>query len=213
MAKKENGAGNIRKRKDGTWEARFSVGIDPGTGKTIRKSVYGKTQKGVREKLRKATAQIDDGSYFEPSKITLGQWLDSWLKDYTGDKKYLTVKGYTAQCETHIKPALGAVKLGKLTAPQIQSFYNELGRTGLEVKTKDKKTGEVTISNEPLAAKSIRNIHGILTKALHTAVAVGLGLAVHRYTGECEAGRTALGDRVGDAHRQALDLGRLAALC
>lgn len=173
MAKKENGAGNIRKRKDGTWEARYSVGIDPGTGKSIRKSVYGKTQKEVREKLRKATAQIDEGTYFEPSKITLGQWLDTWLKDYTGDKKYLTVKHYAAQCETHIKPALGAVKLGKLTAPQIQGFYNELGKTGLAVHTKDKKTGKVTISREPLATKSIRNIHGILTKALHTAVSVG----------------------------------------
>lgn len=173
MAKKENGAGNIRKRKDGTWEARFCVGIDPGTGKSIRKSVYGKTQKEVREKLRKATAQIDEGTYFEPSKITLSQWLDTWLKDYTGDKKYLTVKHYTAQCETHIKPALGAVKLGKLTAPQIQGFYNELGKTGLAVHTKDKKTGKVTISREPLATKSIRNIHGILTKALHTAVSVG----------------------------------------
>ena len=67
MAKKENGAGNIRKRKDGTWEARFCVGIDPGTGKSIRKSVYGKTQKEVREKLRKATAQIDEGTIMVPA--------------------------------------------------------------------------------------------------------------------------------------------------
>ena len=173
MAKKENGSGNIRKRKDGSWEARYCIGTDPGTGKVIRKSVYGKTQKEVREKLRKATSQIDEGSYFEPTKLSLGAWLDMWLKEYTGDKKYLTVKHYAAQCETHIKPALGAVKLGKLTAPQIQSFYNELGKTGLEVRTKDKKTGKVTISREPLATKSIRNIHGVLTKALSTAVSVG----------------------------------------
>lgn len=173
MAKKENGAGNIRKRKDGTWEARFSVGVDAGTGKLIRKSVYGKTQKEVREKLRKVTAQIDEGTFFEPSKMTLGQWIDIWLKDYTGDKKYLTVKHYTAQCETHIKPALGAVKLGRLTTPQIQSFYNELGKSGHTVTSKDRE-GAVTISSKPLATKSIRNIHGILTKALKTAVDVGL---------------------------------------
>lgn len=39
------GAGSIRQRADGTWEARFVAGHDPGTGKPIRKSVYAKTQK------------------------------------------------------------------------------------------------------------------------------------------------------------------------
>ena len=41
-------AGSIRQRADGTWEARYTVGRDPGTGKQLRKSVYGKTQKEVR---------------------------------------------------------------------------------------------------------------------------------------------------------------------
>ena len=120
MAKKENGAGSIRKRKDGSWEARFCAGTDPGTGKPIRKSVYGKTKGEVALKLREATAAIDKGDFFEPSKITVGKWVDTWLAEYTGDKKYLTVKHYKAQCNTHIKPALGAVRLADLTAPQIQ---------------------------------------------------------------------------------------------
>ena len=38
MAKKENGSGNIRKRKDGSWEARYCIGTDPGTGKVIRQN-------------------------------------------------------------------------------------------------------------------------------------------------------------------------------
>ena len=40
------GGGTIRQRPDGRWEARYTLGIDPGTGKQIQKSVYGKTQKG-----------------------------------------------------------------------------------------------------------------------------------------------------------------------
>lgn len=71
-----------------------------------------------------------------------------------GDKKYLTVKHYKAQCKTHIVPSLGAVKLSELTTPQIQSFYNGLQRNGM-------------------AAKSVRNVLGILTKCLSTAVQVG----------------------------------------
>jgi len=61
--KNANGAGNIRKRSDGRWEARYSNGFDPTTGKLIQKSVYGKTQKEVRQKLARITAEIDEGTY------------------------------------------------------------------------------------------------------------------------------------------------------
>ena len=65
-----SGGGNIRQRPDGRWEGRYTAGIDPGTGKQIQKSIYGKTQKEVRERLRKITSEIDEGSYLEPSKCT-----------------------------------------------------------------------------------------------------------------------------------------------
>ena len=45
MAKKRaNGEGNIRKRKDGRWEGRYTAGHDPETGKAIYKNVLGRTQ-------------------------------------------------------------------------------------------------------------------------------------------------------------------------
>ncbi len=169
MAKRgAQGNGTIRQRPDGTWEARYVVGRDPGTGKQLRKSVYGKTQKEVRQKLAKVVASLDEGTYFEPSKVTLAQWLDTWLVEYTSDKKFLTVKHYKAQVNTHIRPSLGATKLATLTAPQIQKFYNQL------LAGSDDKKG--------LAPKSVRNIHGILTKALTTAVQVGY-LRVNRHNG------------------------------
>jgi len=174
--RRAKGTGSIyKKERNGKtyWEAQITIGTDPGTGKQIRKTFSGKTQKEVREKMQAAAVAVTQGDYFEPAKITLSEWLDIWLKEYTGDKKYLTCKTYTAQIETHIKPALGAQKLSKLTAPQIQGFYNELGRTGKEVRKKDKKTGKETVMFEPLAAKSIRNIHGILIKSLNTAIDVG----------------------------------------
>lgn len=154
------------------WEGSVTVGYDPGTGRQIRKTFTGKTQKEVSQKMQSAAVAVQDGDFFEPSRMTVGQWIDLWLRDYTADKKYLTVKHYTAQCNTHIKPALGAIKLSKLTPPQIQAFYNELAKTGRIVRMKDSK-GKTIISHEPLAAKSIRNIHGILTKCLSTAVDIG----------------------------------------
>lgn len=47
------GGGTIRQRPDGRWEARYTLGIDPGTGKQIQKSVYGKTQKEVRQEAHR----------------------------------------------------------------------------------------------------------------------------------------------------------------
>ena len=155
------------------WEAQVTIGVDPGTGKQLRKTFTGKTQKEVREKLQAATVAVQDGAYFEPTKTTVGEWLDIWLKDYCGDKKYLTVKQYRSMTETHIRPALGAVRLAKLTTVQIQGFYNELQRTGRTITDKDKKTGKSVVRHEPLSTKTIKNIHGIMRKALSTAVDVG----------------------------------------
>ena len=65
------GGGTIRQRPNGLWEARYTVGRDPGTGKQVQRSVYGATQKEVRQKLAQITASIDKGTYQAPNKITM----------------------------------------------------------------------------------------------------------------------------------------------
>ncbi|MBR4318644.1 MAG: hypothetical protein IKP69_01170 [Oscillospiraceae bacterium] len=50
MAKKGNNEGSIRKRSNGTWEGRYSDGVNA-EGKQIQRSVYGKTKKEVADKL------------------------------------------------------------------------------------------------------------------------------------------------------------------
>ena len=55
MAKRRaNSEGNTRKRGDGRWEGRYTAGRDPETGKTVYKSVLGKTQAEVKAKLKQA---------------------------------------------------------------------------------------------------------------------------------------------------------------
>ena len=156
MAKNANKSGSIRKRPDGRWEARYVVGHDPGTGKLIRRSIYGATQKEVRQKLTAVTAALDDGTYIAPNKITVGQWLDVWLKEYTGDLKPLTITSYKSTIEKKLKPNLGAVKLCELTSPMIKKLYNKLGA-----------------EPKPLSPKTIRNIHGVLHTALQEAMHAG----------------------------------------
>lgn len=164
MPRKKNsraasGSGSIRQRSDGTWEARFSVGYHPGTGKRIRKSVYGKTQAEVRRKMNAAICEVDVGTYSEPSKITVAQWLDTWVSNYTGNLKDRTRTMYSGYIDSRIKPNLGAVKLYALDSPTIQAFYNALQRP--------------TDGSKPLSPKTIKNIHGVLHKALKQAVEIG----------------------------------------
>ena len=75
--KREAGSGTIYKRKDGRWQGQYVSGRDPITGKLLRHSVYGKTQKEVATKLRDATANIDRGTYQEPNQITIATSVQS----------------------------------------------------------------------------------------------------------------------------------------
>ena len=150
------GGGTIRQRPDGLWEARYTLGINPGTGKQIQKSVYGKTQKEVRQKLTAITAEIDNGSYQEPCKMTVNEWLDIWLADYQIGVKDSTAYLYERQAKLYLRPALGNIPLEMLKAHTIQRLYNSLSQ---------EHDGQPALS-----AKTIKNIHGVLHKALQQAV-------------------------------------------
>ena len=160
------GSGTIRKKtvtRKGKeyiyWEARYTEGVDPGTGKQIQRSITGKTQKEVAQKLKEATHALDVGTYTAPSKMTVGEWLDIWTRDYLGGVKPMTVQSYTKNIRIHIKPALEAIKLEALNAHTVQGFINSL---------------EQPRGNKPgLAPKTVKCIHGVLHKALQQAVAVG----------------------------------------
>ena len=154
------GSGTIRKktitrngRKYEYWEARYTAGYDPGTGKQIQRSITGKTQKEVSQKLKAATAAIDAKTYTAPSKMTVGQWLEIWTAEYLGGVKPLTVSSYKTAVKIHITPGLGAIKLEALDAHTVQGFYNSLR------------------NQKQLSPKTIKNIHGVLHKALEKAVA------------------------------------------
>ena len=168
MRKRANGEGSIRKRSNGTWEARVTVGVNPETGKLISKSVYGRTQKEVREKLNALQTGeqqavnppaagpgliTDAASEPEQKEMTVGEWLDTWLKEYLADVKQGTCIHYESVVRLHLKPALGDIPLSQLRTPMVQKFYNKLRA-------------------EQRSPKYIKNIHGVLHRALDMAVRV-----------------------------------------
>lgn len=164
MPKNPNGTGTIRKRPNGTWEARVCTGRDPATGKLIRKSVYGRTQRDVSKQLREISQAVDDRVFFDPVKITVEEWFEVWISDYSGSMSDYTVRKYRSFIKNHIVPALGFVKLKDLTPVLIQRFINEKAAAKPNRSEKSKE-----VKDEPYSAKTIKDIHGVLHSGLKTA--------------------------------------------
>lgn len=163
MAKKSAaGSGTIRKKtvtrsgKQYTfWEARFTVGTDPGTGKQIQRSISGKTQAEVRKKLSEALTAVDNGTWTQPTKVTVGQWVEEWIDTYAANSvKDYTLSSYKQILKNHIKPHLGAIPLQGLRGNHVQKFYNDLTKQGL-------------------SGKTVKNISAVLHKSLGKAVKLG----------------------------------------
>lgn len=158
--KRANGEGTIRKRKNGTWEGRITT-TNLATGDSMRKCVYGKTQKEVKDKMEQIMKEEEDRKQNpllvkqedDNEDLTLNEWLDIWLSDYLSDIKHGTLVSYKSLSNNHIRKELGKYKLKNLKPPIIQKFYNNL-------------------KNQGLSPKYIKNIHGCLHRALDMAVKV-----------------------------------------
>lgn len=157
MAKKAaKGGGTIRQRPDGRWEARYTTGRDPGTGKQVQRSIYGSTQREVRRKLTQITTAIDSGTYQATSKITVSAWFREWLDTFCKNKvKPLTLQSYESVIKNHITPAVGAMPLQAVKGTHIQKIYNTMTAAGL-------------------SGKTVKNVSAVLHKAFSVALKQGM---------------------------------------
>ena len=149
MGRRSNGEGTITRRKDGRWEARYYV---PTVKGTKRKTIYGKTQAEVRNNLTKALSDRIDGIVYDDENMTLGEYLDVWLKGSVyGSVRQSTYDRDTNLVNNHIKPVLGGLKLKKLNSAHVQGFYRDRLDAGL-------------------SASTVRKVHDILRRGLAQAV-------------------------------------------
>jgi integrase len=147
--KRAHGEGTYKKRKDGRWEAQYTIYTPSGTK---RKSVYARTKAEVVTKLRKALADRDGGVYFDAENLSLGEYLDHWLEgSVKGSVWHTTHRDYAGHVRNHIAPELGRLKLAKLTSAHVQALYRKKLDSGLSPRT-------------------VNYIHATLHKALEQAV-------------------------------------------
>ena len=129
-----NRMGSIRKRPDGRWEGRY-------TGADGRQhSIYGKSQREVAEALRSQQHAVDAGSWIEPHRMTVAEWIDLWLSDYAGNSDR-TRDYYRRICTLYALPTLGEVRLSALTVLHVRHMVKQLQR----------RTGEDALSSTTVA--------------------------------------------------------------
>ncbi|MFQ7125511.1 MAG: site-specific integrase, partial [Eisenbergiella sp.] len=165
MAKKRaNGEGNIRKRKDGRWEGRYTAGRDSETGKPIYKNVLGRTQAEAKAKLKAAIEETKSLDVTKTGKYTVGAWMDEWFENYAKVKvrpsSHQTYRGYI---DNHIKPNIGKIPLEKLTSLELQKLYKKLLNSGRIDRAESKRQAK------GLSPKTVRNIHQIIASAMKLA--------------------------------------------
>ena len=156
-------AGHIRPRGPGAWELKYDIGRDPVTGKRrIRyKTVRGKKSDAQRE-LRNLLAAVDEGRHVDPGKLTLGGWLQEWLKEAEHNLSAKSFERYRETVNLHLVPSIGAIPLAKLQPVHIQSYYADALKSG----RKDGKGG--------LSQQTVHHHARLLSVALRRARALRL---------------------------------------
>jgi integrase len=149
-------AGHITKRGN-AWRIVLEVGVGP-DGKRLRQATtFHGTKKAAQAELARLQHELNTGAFVEPSRLTVGQFLEKWLSA-KGTLSTKTREHYAEFVHKHFVPALGALPLAKLSPMHIQSYYAEKLASG----RRDGRGG--------LSAQSVLLQHRVLRQALEQAV-------------------------------------------
>jgi integrase len=152
-------------QKRGRFYLVFDVGRDPRTGRRKQRWHSGPDRKGYTSKrqaeraLRGMLTNVDQGGYVDPSKVTVGEFLERWLP--TQRLRPSTMEVYRVQLAAYVLPRIGTVRLQELTAETLDALYADLERSGGR-------------GSRPLSPKTVRNVHVMIHRALERATARNL---------------------------------------
>lgn len=157
-------SGYLKENKDKTGKTiSFRIGAprgkdpdQPGKYKYAFRTVKTDSVRVAQKALRDLQHEIDKGTYVEPGKTTLSDYLDSWLSDNVQPNlSPRTHELYSYMCDKHIKPAIGNLAISDLQPRQIQHLYADKQKSGLSNRT-------------------VQLVHVTLHKALKNAAKTGL---------------------------------------
>jgi integrase len=151
--------GSVRRRSNGEWEYRFDAGQDALTGKRFRPGRSGfNTKREAEQALRKAIAAHESGRSVKAIHQTVGDFLTQWLQVVRPSLRASTWASYRNYVDAYVVPVIGDSRLRDLTPVRLNLLYGHLLERG-----RVKRAGG-------LAAKTVRNVHVMLHRALSDAV-------------------------------------------
>lgn len=142
------------------WKIIIEAGRDPSSGhrRRLTRNFTG-NKRAAEVEMARLVNEFETGSYIEPSKMTLAEYLRWWLEAYDRVKlKPLTYDSYKMICDKHLIPALGALPLDKLHQMHIQDYQAKALAGG-------RADGKGALSN-----RTVQYHHRVLSKALSYAV-------------------------------------------
>ena len=142
--------GHIRKEEINIASLLISVLIQR-QGKEDRSGFLDIRQKEAQADVAKKITELNEGTFIEPSKVTLKDYLNHWLEIKSMSIEKSTFAGYRAFINQHVIPSIGMVALHKLNVMHIQKCYK-------------------TAIDKGIANNSILLMHRILKSALNLAV-------------------------------------------
>src|SRR5947207_5196035 len=123
--------GHIRQRSPGSFEIRYSLGADPATGRRrIATATVCGTRKDAEKELRRLLRALDTGEHVDPNRISVRDWLSSWLTAVRSEVAPKTHERYGEIVNHFLAPALGNLPLAKLAPVHLQEAYNGLATGG-----------------------------------------------------------------------------------
>ena len=100
--------GHIRPRGPGAWELKFDVPSENGDRKTRYITVRG-GKRDAQKKLTELLDQVNKGSFIDPSKTTLAEFLDRWEGWAATQVSAKTLERYKDLLAHHVRPHHGVV--------------------------------------------------------------------------------------------------------
>lgn len=164
-----NGMGSVWKYKlaDGRtvlWAVQLPPTVDPGTGRPTRPTKRGfKSEKEAEIWRQENARKARRGAYVKPSKLTLGEYLDSHIEAL--DIRATTRDGYRRKVNNHVRPYLGDKRLDDVTRHDLERLYRTLRTEGGKAAHKP---------GVGLSPASVKQVHAILSGAYSEAERDGL---------------------------------------
>ncbi|MBB5234428.1 tyrosine-type recombinase/integrase [Deinococcus budaensis] len=171
MAKRANGEGSVYQLPDRTWRGSITVQID-GLGRPKRKYVSGKTQKEVREKIRHLLRLKEENALVDPSRMTVAEYLDEWMRDTKGSLKPTTIEKREYIIKLYVTPHIGRYHLQKLTPLDVQRLQTTLLTTPRKPGKGQKLPEGETLP--PLGTTTVHGALSLLGSAMRHALQLGL---------------------------------------